>query len=132
MLQLRVVDLDGSLEAQSGILPMHEAQRLPARQWGPQVRLACSFRRFELFEHWIETALGKGDPSITLYGSGDFHHVTLALLRRLHEPFNLLVVDKHPDWMKGVPFLHCGTWLRQATPSSQSPSSVSLRRRARF
>jgi hypothetical protein len=51
---------------------------------------------------------------VTFYGSGDFHHVTLALLRRVREPFNLLVLDKHPDWMRGIPFLHCGTWLRHA------------------
>jgi hypothetical protein len=51
---------------------------------------------------------------VTLYGSGDFHHVTLAILEQLREPFNLLVLDKHPDWMRGVPFLHCGTWLRHA------------------
>jgi hypothetical protein len=51
---------------------------------------------------------------VTFYGSGDFHHVTLALLQRIGEPFNLLVLDKHPDWMRGIPFLHCGTWLRHA------------------
>jgi hypothetical protein len=49
-----------------------------------------------------------------LYGSGDFHHVTLALIARIREPFNLVVLDKHPDWMRGIPFLHCGTWLRHA------------------
>src|SRR5262249_9849025 len=51
---------------------------------------------------------------VTLYGSGDFHHVSLALLRRLRQPVNLLVLDNHPDWMRGVPFLHCGTWLYHA------------------
>jgi hypothetical protein len=51
---------------------------------------------------------------VTLYGSGDFHHVSLALLRRQSRPFNLLVIDNHPDWMRGLPFLHCGTWLRHA------------------
>src|SRR5581483_4494910 len=45
---------------------------------------------------------------------GDFHHVSLALVRRIMTPFNLLVLDKHPDWMRGIPFLHCGTWLRHA------------------
>ena len=39
---------------------------------------------------------------------------TLALLRRLTTPFNLLVLDKHPDWVRGVPLLHCGTWLAHA------------------
>src|SRR5262249_17872464 len=47
-------------------------------------------------------------------GSGDFHHTTLALLRRLTTPINLLVLDNHPDWMRGVPLLHCGTWLAHA------------------
>jgi hypothetical protein len=41
--------------------------------------------------------------------------VTLALLSQFpREPFNLLVLDKHPDWMCGIPFLHCGTWLHHA------------------
>ena len=35
-------------------------------------------------------------------------------LRRLTGPFNLLVIDNHPDWMRGIPFLHCGTWLYHA------------------
>jgi hypothetical protein len=26
----------------------------------------------------------------------------------------LLVVDNHPDWMRRVPLLHCGTWLNHA------------------
>ena len=66
------------------------------------------------FRHWLDRELAAGEPGITLYGSGDFHHLTLAFLQRLHGPFNLLVLDKHPDWMRGIPFLHCGTWLRHA------------------
>jgi hypothetical protein len=76
--------------------------------------LACTFRAFRRFRHWLDEALPHKEPSITLFGSGDFHHVTLALVERLREPFNLLVLDKHPDWMRGIPFLHCGTWLRHA------------------
>src|SRR5205823_4970719 len=26
----------------------------------------------------------------------------------------LLVLDKHPDWMRRVPVMHCGTWLAHA------------------
>src|SRR5262249_7450171 len=25
-----------------------------------------------------------------------------------------LVIDNHPDWMRGVPFMHCGSWLNHA------------------
>jgi len=48
---------------------------------------------------------------LIFYGSGDFHHVSLALCRRVRGPFNLLVIDKHPDCMRRLPFLHCGNWL---------------------
>src|SRR5262249_33304584 len=81
------------------------------------IRLACSFRRFRLFEKALAELFGTETdtrPALTLCGSGDFHHVGLALLRRQTRPFNLLVLDNHPDWMRGVPFLHCGTWLYHA------------------
>jgi hypothetical protein len=81
--------------------------------------LACSFRRFHRFERWLDASAWPAEPCITCYGSGDFHHVTLALLRRISKPFNLLVLDKHPDWMRGIPFLHCGTWLGHALRLSQ-------------
>ena len=79
--------------------------------------MACGFRSFAKFEADLAATLGSrldASPSLTLYGSGDFHHVSLAMARRLAEPVNLLVIDKHPDWMRGVPLLHCGTWLYHA------------------
>src|SRR5205085_5166162 len=84
---------------------------------GPRIRLGCSFGRFRLFERALAATLADEEdvgPALTFYGSGDFHHVSLALLRRLPGPCNLLVLDNHPDWMRGVPFLHCGTWLYHA------------------
>ncbi len=114
MLKLRILDLDGSLTDQSSVFPAEPAAWIPSRQWGPQVRLACTFGTFDRFRQWLDGELGACDPGITFYGSGDFHHISLALLKRLTGPFNLLVLDKHPDWMRGIPFLHCGTWLRHA------------------
>jgi hypothetical protein len=114
-----VLDLDGSLTLQSDLFENLTAKRIDARDWGPRIRLACSFRRFRQFERWLDASSWPAEPCITGYGSGDFHHVTLALLRRISEPFNLLVLDKHPDWMRGIPFLHCGTWLRHALRLSQ-------------
>lgn len=79
--------------------------------------MTCGFRAFGRFEEALRDLLGgpnDAPPALTLYGSGDFHHVSLALARRLAEPVNLLMIDKHPDWMRGVPVLHCGTWLHHA------------------
>jgi arginase family enzyme len=79
--------------------------------------MACGFRRFRQFEAELERRLREQDcrePTVTFVGSGDFHHVSLAQVRRIRRPFNLLVLDNHPDWMRGIPLLHCGTWLYHA------------------
>jgi hypothetical protein len=116
-MDLRILDLDGSVTAQRRLL-RHGPAVHPAGDWGPRIRLACSFARFRRFERDLADRLGTPNddaPPLTLYGSGDFHHVSLALVRRLTRPFNLLVVDNHPDWMTKLPFLHCGTWLYHAS-----------------
>jgi hypothetical protein len=111
---LRVLDLDGSVPPQGCLRDGELAPAIDLRAWGPRVRMACGLRTYRAFEGKISTRPGSGRPNLVLFGSGDFHHVTLALLRRLREPFHLLVLDKHPDWVRGVPFLHCGTWLARA------------------
>jgi hypothetical protein len=116
-MQARILDLDTSLSSQPALAARSRAHVHWARNWGPRLRLACSFRRFDRFQRALSSLLGSMSderPYLTWYGSGDFHHVTLALLRRLRTPFNLLVLDNHPDWMRRVPFLHCGTWLWHA------------------
>ncbi len=114
MKSVRIVDLDGAIVPQASFLEQLRTEWTSALDWGPHLRLACSFSDFKKFESWLRDRSGSADPAVTLYGSGDFHHVTLALIRQIREPFNLLVLDKHPDWMRGIPFLHCGTWLRHA------------------
>jgi hypothetical protein len=114
-MRVRILDLDGSITQQSRLLLESAAEIVPLQDWGPRLRLACSFDRFRRFEKCLARCLPLDpDPVLTFYGSGDFHHVSLALVRRMATPFNLLVIDKHPDWMCGIPFLHCGTWVRHA------------------
>jgi hypothetical protein len=114
---IRVLDLDGSLRRQPLLLERFRPTIHDLRWWGPRLRMACGFAKFRRFEKALATMFGEAaeqGPALTFIGSGDFHHVTLALLRRIKHPFNLLVLDKHPDWMRGVPVLHCGTWLDHA------------------
>jgi hypothetical protein len=116
-MQTRILDLDASVARQRGLAERWRATVLPFRDWGPRLRLACSFGAYRRFERELAGALGSfcdTGPCATFVGSGDFHHVSLALLRRQPARCNLLVLDKHPDWMCGVPLLHCGTWLRHA------------------
>jgi hypothetical protein len=130
---LWVLDLDGSVAAQhfwSDTPP----PTLDLRTWGPKIRLCCGMGTFLNFQRDLDAALSdltapppspfsarrpslaaaSGKPNLTFYGSGDFHHVSLALCRRVRGPFNLLVIDKHPDCMRRLPFLHCGNWLWHA------------------
>jgi hypothetical protein len=120
-MHVHILDLDGSICRQQELLARHEPTRSDLRDWGPSLRLGCGFGRFRRFEKVVAASMPPAcrpsvldEPTVTLYGSGDFHHVSLALVRRLAEPYNLLVLDNHPDWMRGIPFLHCGTWVYHA------------------
>jgi arginase family enzyme len=114
-MHVQVLNFDGSLLAQEQLLQSQRPDLIDLGTWGPHLRMACSFKRFRQLERVLERLLRRVDgPSLTFLGSGDFHHVTLAMLRRISEPFVLLMFDNHPDWMRGIPFLHCGTWVRHA------------------
>jgi hypothetical protein len=115
-MEVRILDLDGSMPSQRELMASLQPRVIRMQEWGPRIRLACSFRRFRAFEKALVDLMpaGRAGSTCTFYGSGDFHHVTLALLKRLDRPFNLLVVDNHPDWMRRIPFLHCGTWVDHA------------------
>ncbi len=112
-MRIRILDLDGALTSQTDLLRHYKPEFVSLPGWGPALRMACRFGRFRRFAKQL-AVWTSDDPVCTLYGSGDFHHVSLALVQRLRGPFNLLVVDNHPDWMRGIPFLHCGTWLYHA------------------
>jgi hypothetical protein len=116
-MRVQILDLDGSIPPQQELVATLRPELLRADSWGPLIRMACGFRRFRRFERALAALLAEREvdpPTVTLYGSGDFHHVSLALVRRQRHAVNLLVVDKHPDWMRAIPFLHCGTWLYHA------------------
>jgi hypothetical protein len=113
---VRILDLDGAVISQER-LRRRATYSVPLSGWGPRLRLGCSWRDFYRFEDELSDLVGcrrDTQPIVSFVGSGDFHHVSLALLARQPRLCNLLLLDNHPDWMRGVPFLHCGTWLYHA------------------
>lgn len=78
--------------------------------WGPALRYCTTERLIENFYRQVQADL----TDFTLYGSGDFHHLTAVLLRRVAEPFTLVSFDNHPDWDIRPPHWCCGTWLNRA------------------
>jgi arginase family enzyme len=50
----------------------------------------------------------------TLFGSGDFHHLSAIWQRQFNEPYTLLSFDNHPDWDIRPPHWSCGAWINRA------------------
>src|SRR5437867_937808 len=97
------IDLDAAMRGHS--LP--GLDDLDATEWGPRLRYCAPTILVEEFYEQVKPQLG----AFTLYGSGDFHHLTALWLRQLSEPFTLVSFDNHPDWDLRPPRWCCGTWL---------------------
>src|SRR2546427_741984 len=109
-----ILNLDG------GVLPLAQAQTLALPQWHDPLRFACSNSTLDRFSTEVLAPLPAQLGTVML-GSGDFHHLSLPLLRRMRAqtPFQLVVLDNHPDNMR-FPFgMHCGSWVIAASKLPQ-------------
>ena len=102
-----ILDFDGSVK------PLRDTEIVSLRDREEDIRFACSQRALRE----LSTALGPiidRRPSVVFLGSGDFHHVTLALVERaraINRQMQVVVFDNHPDNML-YPFgVHCGSWV---------------------
>jgi len=117
--RLRILDLDQSLPAQVPVrarLAEGRVQVVDLRRQAEDFRLWANRSDMD----WLSRALaalpppsGDGIP-LTLVGSGDYHHLTIALLSALQEPVTLIHFDNHPDWVRFPPAFHCGSWVNRA------------------
>jgi Arginase/agmatinase/formimionoglutamate hydrolase, arginase family len=93
--------------------------RVALGDWQESVRFGCSWQQFSRLEAHLCPIMPEQYRCV-FTGSGDFHHLTLFLLREtarrslFQEPFDLIICDNHPDNMR-YPFgLHCGSWVSHA------------------
>ena len=100
------LDLDGawSRDAVGG------AEYLDARAWGPRLRFSAPRAEMEKFYDEVQPRLAP----FTLYGSGEFHHLSALWLRQFREPLVLVSFDNHPDWDVRPPHWGCGGWVNRA------------------
>lgn len=109
-----ILDFDGSVP------PLGAGEtRVALGDWQESIRFGCSWQRFFRLETHLRPVLPE-QYGCVFTGSGDFHHLTLFLLREAArrfpsgESFDLIVCDNHPDNMR-YPFgLHCGSWVSHA------------------
>lgn len=102
------LDLDGAIGALPGALT------LPMRGWEEALRFASSPATMRRFTQFIDGALPARHGTV-FTGSGDFHHLTWPLVARMHDrgPFQVVVLDNHPDNMRFPWGVHCGSWVRR-------------------
>lgn len=125
-MRLRLLDLDGGLAA---LPPFREAlgagtaQRVDLRSWSERLRLwagRADLDRLRLTLAALPPPPGTGLP-VTFLGSGDYHHLSVALLddavaRAGLSPERRVTVvhfDNHPDWVRRPPRGHCGSWVNR-------------------
>ena len=103
------IDLDGAWPKST----LQNARLLDCRGWGPRLRYCAPGKIIEAFYGEVADKL----TPFTLFGSGDFHHLTALWLRQFEQPFLLVSFDNHPDWDTRPPHWCCGTWMNRALES---------------
>jgi arginase family enzyme len=105
----QIIELDGAWPPKA----LELTRTLDCRAWGPQLRYCAPTRVIETFYRELEEKL----TPFTLFGSGDFHHLTALWVRQFKKPFVLISFDNHPDWDTRPPHWCCGTWMNRALES---------------
>jgi len=105
---LRILDLDGSVTAQKGLLARYDPEIVDLTDIGPKARFWARGNVRRLLAARIPDT---GNSRVTFMGSGDFHHMTEILLERFNEPVAVIHFDFHQDWDSTCPLLHCGSWV---------------------
>ncbi|MFO1504590.1 MAG: hypothetical protein U1F39_12360 [Steroidobacteraceae bacterium] len=102
-----VLDFDGSVAGRV------DAAVLSLQTLHDRIRFGCSLRELRALADPLDAALGTF-PGVVFLGSGDFHHVSLPLIQRAARrgPLEVVVLDNHPDNMRWLGGIHCGSWVR--------------------
>lgn len=103
-----VLDIDRSVG------PLPDRLVLPLEHWQESIRFGCSLATMRRFGTMLDELM-PAEYGTVFMGSGDFHHLSWPLIARLkpRAPFQVVVLDNHPDNMR-FPFgVHCGSWVRK-------------------
>lgn len=123
MSQVCLLHLDDALIRQPSFLSACEKQgaaHLRMQEEGAAVRLWAKTPAYEALRKKITAFFGtcRKESKICFMGSGDFHHVTGALLSATleghPEPVTVIHFDNHPDWVNFKGGVHCGSWINYA------------------
>jgi arginase family enzyme len=119
-LHLQILEIDGSTTTQAslaGAAPWDSVSTIDLRDIAPRLRLWSRAETIAELRRRLDAANAKSLGAITLLGSGDFHHLAAVLIERATknapQPFTLVHIDNHPDWVRLAPRWHCGSWINR-------------------
>jgi hypothetical protein len=102
------------LDIDHSVGPLADRLVLPLEHWQESIRFGCSLSSMQRFRTMLDQLLPERHGTV-FTGSGDFHHLSWPLIERVRSeaPFQVVVLDNHPDNMR-FPFgVHCGSWVRK-------------------
>lgn len=107
MAESLVLNFDNSVMIES-------AQSIDLTAFQEQIRFGCGMKKWDALIALLDQQMPKEYQTV-LMGSGDYHHLSYYLIKRLaqkaQKPFQVVVLDNHPDNMR-FPFgIHCGSWI---------------------
>ncbi|MBI3804356.1 MAG: hypothetical protein HY282_11410 [Nitrospirae bacterium] len=107
------MDQSALLDFDRSVLPLPNVRSFSLQDWEERIRYGCTLRDLKELEATLQSA-PLGLPRLTFLGSGDFHHVSYLLIKRLEAlgPMQVIVFDNHPDNMRYPWGIHCGSWVR--------------------
>jgi hypothetical protein len=115
---ITVFDFDQSVSTQTDFLREFDNKLTikSMQRFKHVMRLWCSSKNFKKASATMQL---EDASQFVLLGSGDYHHLTLALLEHHQAPLTLVLFDNHPDWMRPPHQYHCGTWVYAAARMPQ-------------
>ncbi len=113
--KIRILDFDGSLLRQNRLLnhfskQPFSSQIIDFRDLSSSCRYLVTKSNIAKIKKRLQNTSRN---AITLYGSGDFHHVSSILISEFKKPISVVVFDYHPDWDGMSPFVSCGSWIAE-------------------
>ena len=101
------------LNFDDSVRPLPETDSVPLRDRQEAIRFGCGISLLRVLGAELTPVLDAHAPIVFL-GSGDFHHLTYLLIERLRSlgtSIQVVVFDNHPDNMRYLFGIHCGSWV---------------------
>jgi Arginase family len=112
-----IIDLDGSIVAQTDFTSRYSPRVFPARNHDAALRYWATREDLDEFGSAFVREMGPIYGKVIFYGSSDSHNLTWELLKLLEKPVSVIHFDAHNDFSKmGIPdtSIGAGTWVGRA------------------